>query len=108
MISPIAVIVLVVIPVSSVIISILILEPAINLSCFLNNVVSILTTYEDKLFIPLVLEFILPSKLLNVSDIFTPFTITVVAVIEPLDISTPSISGGFRVILSQIISLEII
>ena len=31
-----------------------------------------------------------------------------VAVIEPLDISTPSISGGFRVILSQIISRAVI
>ena len=49
-------IVLVVIPFSFVITSIIILEPGISVSCFSNNLVSILTTDEDKLLIPLVLE----------------------------------------------------
>jgi hypothetical protein len=47
-------------------------------------VVSILTTDEDKLLIPLVLELILPLKLFNLSSTSTPFTIIVVAVIDPL------------------------
>ena len=106
--SPIAEIVLDVIPLISVIISIFLLLPTVNLSCFSYNLVSILKTDEDKLLIPLILESILPSKLVNLDPTSTPFTVIREAVIEPLYISTPSIYGGFSVILLQIIPLEII
>jgi hypothetical protein len=118
-ISPIAQIILEVIPLIFVIISIVTLLPAVNLSCFVSNAVSILTTDEDKLLIPLSLELILPFKVFHLASTSTPFIVIcdsaerVLVVIEgavrePLATSKSPISGGLNVILSATISLSVI